>query len=484
VTDNYTTVLPSAGRLMTSLRDIGYELPSAVADLVDNSIDANARHVTVDVVADATDSWIRVSDDGIGMAPRQLEEAMRYGTHTEYASRALGQFGLGLKTASLSQCRRLTVASLACDARRRAVRRWDLDQVINRDSWDLERISVREAGERVLVPLEALEHGTVVLWEKLDRLLPRRPTQGMTARVLRTAVSEIGQHLAMVFHRFLDGEAFAGRARLTIILNGEPIEPWDPYARDEPHTRVLPSRVVACEDSDGHTIAVAVSPYVLPEQRSFSSPDAHRHAGGPQRWNRHQGFYIYRRDRLLQAGGWNRLRTLDEHAKLARIAIDLPAGDEARFAVDVAKMRVVIPAELRPELRVIASGAVAAAQERYRDHLAAETRPDADARPATIDAIRISRDWPAIMAVVDDVLGKDPQLRDRLLLRLANADPNDASLSTRDHRPLPDPHDAATVVPGGDGHDEGEPVTRHDPGAAAPVSPPQTRAEVQSPSTT
>jgi hypothetical protein len=483
VTDNYTTVLPSAGRLMTSLRDIGYELSSAIADLVDNSIDANARHVAIDVVADAADSWIRVSDDGIGMGPRQLEEAMRYGTHTEYASRALGQFGLGLKTASLSQCRRLTVASLGADARRRAARRWDLDRVIERDSWDLERVSVGAAGERLLVPLEGREQGTVVLWEKLDRLLPRRPTQGMTARVVRTGVTEIRQHLAMVFHRFLGGEAFAGRARLTITLNGETIEPWDPYSRDERHTRVLPSRVVAYEDSDGHTIAVAVSPYVLPEQRSFSSPEAHRHAGGPQRWNRHQGFYIYRRDRLLQAGGWNRLRTLDEHAKLARIAIDLPAGDEDRFAVDVAKMRVVIPAELRPELRVIASGAVAAAQERYRDHLAMEPSADADPRPATIDAIRISRDWPAIMAVVDDVLGEDPQLRDRLLLRLANVDPNDASLPTRDPRLLTDPHDAETIVPSGDGHDEGEPITRHRAGTTAPVCATQARPEVQSPST-
>ena len=104
------------------------------------------------------------------------------------------------------------------------------------------------------------------------------------------------------------------------------VEPWDPFARDEQHTRALPPQVLDYEDSDGRTIAIEVRPFVLPGQHLFSSPEAHRRAGGPRRWNRHQGFYIYRRDRLIQAGGWNRLRTLDEHAKLARIAIDLPLG--------------------------------------------------------------------------------------------------------------------------------------------------------------
>jgi hypothetical protein len=236
----------------------------------------------------------------------------------------------------------------------------------------------------------------------------------------------------MVFHRFLDGEAFSGKRRLELVLNGEDVTAWDPYARDEEHTRELPPQVIEYEDSDGRSIAVEVRPFILPGQQLFSTPQAHGRAGGPRRWNRHQGFYIYRRDRLIQAGGWNRLRTLDEHAKLARIGLELPVGDEDRFAVDVAKMRVSIPEELRPGLRAIAAGAVAAAQERYRDHLDANAgaHQPAPSRP-TLEAISISRDWSAIMAVVDDVLGADPNLRDYLLLRLANADPEDMALSTR-----------------------------------------------------
>jgi hypothetical protein len=414
---------------MSSLRDIGYDLPSAVADLVDNAIDASAATIHIDVVADGPESWIRVSDDGIGMSAARLDEAMRYGTHVDYSPRALGRYGLGLKTASLSQCRRLTIASRERGASRKAIRRWDLDEVLERDAWELERLPSSSAAERLVGPITEVGHGTVVLWEHLDRVLPRRPTEGMTARVLRTAVDEIHDHLAMVFHRFLDGTAYDGRDRLILTLNGEGVEPWDPFARDEQHTRTLPRQVLEYEDSEGRTVAVDVQPYVLPSQQLFSAPEAHQLAAGPRRWNRHQGFYIYRRERLIQPGGWNRLRTLDEHAKLARIAIDLPLGEEEGFAVDVAKMRISIPEELRPGLRTIASGVVAVAQERYRDHMdpIEPELGEPTVRPAP-EAISISRDWPAIIAALDDVLGYDPDLRDTVLLRLANADPDDLAL--------------------------------------------------------
>ena len=429
MSDRYVTVLPSAGRLMMSLRDIGYDVPGALADLVDNAIDANAKSIAIEIVADGRDSWIRTQDDGMGMSPSRLDEAMRYGTEVDYGPRALGHFGLGLKTASLSQCRCLTVASRAWDGTRIAVRRWDLDEVTRRNSWDLERPRAADCAARLVGPLGDGAHGTVVLWENLDRVVPRRPTEGMTARVLRTVTKDVREHLAMVFHRFLDGEALQGRDRLTLTINGERLEAWDPFARSESRTRRLSQQRLEYTEADGRVIVTDVQPYVLPGQQYFSSQEAHRAAGGPGRWNRHQGFYIYRRDRLIQAGGWNRIRTLDEHAKLARIAVDLPIGEEDRFAVDVAKMRVSIPEELRPALRTLASAVVAVAQESYRDHLDANavatmTRTE---KP-TPEAISISRDWPAILAVVERVLDGDIGLRDRLLVELANADPEDAAL--------------------------------------------------------
>src|SRR4051794_7089215 len=135
MTTSHVTMLPSAGRLMESLRDIGYTAPCAVADLVDNSIDANARRIDIRIHADGPDSWLRVVDDGMGMRASQLDEAMRYGSDVEYKSEALGYFGLGLKTATLSQCRRLTVASKAGPDARLVIRRWDLDHVLKRNAW-------------------------------------------------------------------------------------------------------------------------------------------------------------------------------------------------------------------------------------------------------------------------------------------------------------------------------------------------------------
>lgn len=427
MTDSYVTVLPSAGRLMQSLRDIGYDVPSAVADLVDNAIDANACCVDITLTADGPASWLRVVDDGLGMSVSRLDEAMRYGSHADYRHDSLGHFGLGLKTGSLSQCRRLTVASRSGSAARIAIRRWDLDEVLRRDSWDLERVRVNRADRRLVEPLGRGKTGTVVLWEVLDRVLPRKRTEGMTARVLRGVTEELRQHLAMVFHRFLDGEAFDGRRRLEMTLNGERVEAWDPFSRNEEATRALPVQAMAYEESEDREITVEVRPFVLPAQHLYSSADAHKRAGGPNRWNRHQGLYIYRRERLIQAGGWNRLRTLDEHAKLARIAVDLPVGEEDRFAVDVAKMRVTIPEDLRPGMKALVAATVAVAQERYRDH---ETVEEPAMARATPEAISISRDWSAILAVVEDVLGDEMILRDRLLTRLANADPDDVALVT------------------------------------------------------
>jgi len=408
---------------MGSLRDIGYDLPSAVADLVDNSLDACAKHVRITVHADGPDSWIRIVDDGLGMTPRLLDEAMRYGSTRDYDERSLGHFGLGLKTGSLSQCRRLTVASRSGPSGRLGVRRWDLDLVEERDSWDLETPARPDVPRHLTEPLDA-RGGTVVLWEKLDRILAfRNPSGGHAQRSLEAMAREISSHLAMAFHRFLGGEAYGGGKAVRIEVNGRPVDPWDPFARDEPRTRELPAQSVELPLADGGVACLDVSPYVLPAQTQFSSSEAHQRAGGPNRWNRQQGFYIYRRERLIQSGGWNRLRTLDEHAKLARVALDLPVGREHVFGINVAKMSVALPDAVRAPLRAIASAVVQEAQRNYREHLTAESGDPGIRAGVSVDegAPSISGDWPLILETVYDTLWARPADRDLLLLRLANA---------------------------------------------------------------
>ena len=320
-------LIPSARRLMESLRDIGYDLPAAVADLVDNSIDADAEEVCIDIGHDREGGWIRIADDGVGMTDRRLDEAMRYGSSRRYGAADLGRFGLGLKTGSLSQCRRLTVATRSTARGPVRIRRWDLDHVATTDSWHLERLTPRECPGILTDPL-AGRTGTVVLWQRLDRILgSRRPSSEASARRLEAVAADVAEHLAMVFHRFLAAEVPG--PPLDIRVSGTSLSPWDPFARGERLTRVLPAQTLPF-DHGGTRHEVIVQPYVLPAQHHFSSADAHDLASGPNRWNRQQGLYIYRRDRLIQSGGWNRLRTTDEHAKLARIAVEIPSMPKRR----------------------------------------------------------------------------------------------------------------------------------------------------------
>lgn len=428
-----STVIPSAARLMTSLRDIGYDLPSAVADLVDNSIDAGAGAVWIDVCRKGERSFIRFVDDGRGMTERGLDEAMRYGSRRSYAGKELGKFGLGLKTASLSHCRRLTVATRSTPKGRIRIRCWDLDHVRSRDAWELERLLPSECPAYLVNPLRERDTpGTVVLWEKLDRILAySAPSGEHAARSLETMSESIADHLAMVFHRFLSGET-ATRRRLKIFFNGGRLEPWDPFSRQEPATRKLAQQKLAIEYG-GARHPVIVRPYVLPSQSQFSSSDAHATAAGPRKWNRQQGFYIYRGDRMIQSGGWNRLRTTDEHSKLARIALDVPTSLEDLFQINVAKMRVSLPDELRPWLGALAAGVAQVAQDAYRHRLrlvtgtngGPSTEHDQGAGPSADEGWTLGRLWPVIAEVLARELHDHPELLERVLVSLANTRLND-----------------------------------------------------------
>lgn len=362
-------LIPSARRLVGSLRDIGYEFAPAVADLVDNSIEAGATQVDVWVEFEGDESWVRISDNGHGMTEAGLREAMRYGSEREYKDGDLGKFGLGLKTASLSQCRALTVASRTGPKKSPASFSWNLEHVFKTDKWEL--LSVPPPKLQASIQ-EALHSGasTVVLWENLDRILGYKHPYGAAQRTqLGKMTGEVEEHLAMVFHRFISGEA--GRGRIKITLNGNDVAPWDPFCRTESRTRRLEARSIPIE-VDGVRGEVLVEPFVLPHQSRFSSAEAHARATGPKLWNRQQGLYIYRAGRLIQSGGWCGTRTLDEHVKLARVALSFSPRLDEIFKVNVAKMRVELPTALRDELKAYLGAVWRAADAEYRSGSANE----------------------------------------------------------------------------------------------------------------
>ncbi|MFV0458503.1 MAG: ATP-binding protein [Actinomycetales bacterium] len=344
-------VVPSPRRLVDALRDVGYNFVGAVADLVDNSIAANATAVDIDIHWNGTESWLRIADNGTGMDSRTITEALRFGSERSYRADDLGKFGLGLKTASLSQCRTIYVASRMSEQRARIeVRRFDLDRIIETDEWVVE-ILTADRPEELTTPL-GNQPGTVVIWRNLDRLFgSRTPTGDRAQKALWTNTERLEEHLGMVFHRFIEGD-LTGRQRrpLRITINGNPVRPWDPFATSQEHTERLRTRDFDIS-AQGVSGVVTFEPYILPTQAQFSSDAEFKRQSGPNSWNQQQGFYIYRANRMIQAGGWSRMRAPDEHTKYARVALDFFPELDAAFGINIAKMRVNFPAQLRERLK-------------------------------------------------------------------------------------------------------------------------------------
>ncbi len=356
-------VAPSASRLTGSLRDIGYSFESAVADLIDNSIAAGATTVDVRVHYDGRDSRVFIIDNGRGMAEDGLTEALRFGTKRGYERGELGRYGLGLKTASLSQCRRVVVFSRDPKDGHLGGLSLDLDFIEAVDDWMVTYPDDADLEERVRA-LFPHSTGTVVVWEKLDRLLPAKNPDSSWARQKFLKVADrLQQHLEMVFHRFLAGDSVD---KVTIRVNGEELAPWDPFVIEEEKTELVSEDVLDLPTSTGQLGKVAVHAYCLPARSQFSSPEAFDRAAGPRKWNRQQGLYIYRANRLVQWGGWDGIRTIDEHIKLARVALDFDTDLDDEFNINVAKMRVTMPHQLKKMLARSVADVCAQAGARYR----------------------------------------------------------------------------------------------------------------------
>jgi len=366
---DFDIAAPHAASLVESLRAFGYELATALADLVDNSITAGARHVWIDFHWDGDTSVIAVTDDGAGMAAQALVAAMRPGSQNPLQERQpndLGRFGLGLKTASFSQCRRVTVHSRP-RAGEAATRCWDLDHVASVNEWQLLRRADTTA-EPHFARLDALAHGTTVLWQKLDRLVAGQSTGNEKHQQLFLQRAEgVRRHLGMVFHQLM-----TGRRPVELHLNGRIVAPWDPFLASEAATQTLAVTRLSLRHA-----TVEVQPFVLPHHSKLPK-SAHEAAAGPRGWNAHQGFYIYRNRRLLVPGDWLGFGwAKEEHYKLARIRVDLPNSLDHDWEIDVTKSRAMPPPLLRDELRRIGERARSDAKRVY-SHRGARLTPKAD----------------------------------------------------------------------------------------------------------
>ncbi|QSZ66928.1 ATP-binding protein [Methanofollis aquaemaris] len=352
----YADPRPSA--LIESLRAFGYDLKTSIADLIDNSISAHAKNIYVDFYYNGFDSSVTITDDGIGMTLEGLVNAMRPGSFSPLEVRKpedLGRFGLGLKTASFSQCRRTTVFSKIEGSTGNA-RTWDLDTVIAGNKWQL--IIPNSSGEiREFSRIRNFNSGTVVLWEKTDRISSGMETEcANDLNRFNDMIDEVSEHLSMTFHRFLEGHG-----KINIFINGNPVEPWDPFLSSHPSTQEITDEPIPLSKE-----IVNITPYVLPHHSRITDEE-HERSSGPKGWNDQQGFYIYRNRRLLVSGSWLNLGfKKEEHYKLARIKVDIPNSLDSQWQIDVKKAVARPPPQIRDDLKRLARLTRKRASDIYR----------------------------------------------------------------------------------------------------------------------
>ncbi len=336
---------PSAASLSESLRDLGYSLETAIADLIDNSISANATAIRIFCDLTAEEPLLAIIDDGDGMSSEELIQAMRHGSshsRTERMPTDLGRFGLGLKTASFSQCRRLTVVSVQNNVTSAA--EWDLKSVSEHDDWI---ISILDQSEIEALPFtQEIEHqGTLVLWRDLDRLTEEQSGK-RRSEVVNEKLDTVERHLSLVFHRFLSGE-IRGRKKLAITLNGHSIQAFDPFCRKNAATQVMPEEIVRLDD-----YVIRMQPFILPHHSKLTASEYDFYQDRSD-FISNQGAYIYRNGRLMAWGDWFRLIPKGESTKLARVQIDFPNALDETWTIDIKKSRARPPYQVRERLRQI-----------------------------------------------------------------------------------------------------------------------------------
>lgn len=345
VVSRWADATPHAAALIEGLRDIGYSLETAISDIIDNSITAGAHHIKIITETYSDEPYIGIVDDGNGMTEDELVAAMRPGSRNPLATRDepdLGRFGLGLKSASFSQCRRLTVVSRKSGRTSAAI--WDLDDVAERNEW-----AVQLPGSVTGIPV--VEHlgptGTLVLWHKLDRLVGGYPHDvAKRAEVINQRIAETERHLRLVFHRFME-EA----TPLRILLNGRELKPLDPFARKNPATIADPEEPLTLKRGDVRG-AVEIQSFTLPHHKQMSKIDWDD-IGGPEGHLKSQGFYLYRGKRLILYGTWFSLCRQSELTKLSRVRIDIPNSMDADWKIDVKKSSAQLPPKVRDRLKKV-----------------------------------------------------------------------------------------------------------------------------------
>lgn len=361
---------PDASRLIFGLRDTGYNFRTAAADIIDNSIAANADevHVRISMTPEGR-KFVYFGDNGDGMDAQGVHNALRYGAPERENLASLGKFGLGLKTASSSVCRRFTVISRRSPDASLTKLAWDLDHVESTGKWEMLREALEPHEEEAWEELCG-DKGTLVVWSKCDRLLSKNYDEPGGTReqgAIKRLRSSLKAHIGLIYHRFLDTDDDRQR-NIKITVNDELAEPWNPFY-PEKSEQVLsePQQVIEITSVDGESTGQAtIRAWILPNSNTLTKEEKDK----ANITNRGQGFYIYREGRLINEGGWlgvfGSQGTFEPHMSLLRIEFDFGHDLDEAFYVDVKKSRILFDPAIEEYLNTLLKGARREAENRYR----------------------------------------------------------------------------------------------------------------------
>lgn len=355
-------LLPDAARVIDGLRDTGYQFNTAVADVVDNSVAAEATEIAIFLKQDFRGRiTLRIFDDGVGMSEGELDNAMTYGSKARKSKASLGKFGLGLKTASTAFCQRLTVVSRNTPDAPLFEAVWDLEHVRGTGKWEALKggaeDSERESFEQVL----AGKRGTLVMWDKVDRVMKtyKDPSGAAARKAFDRIVEDLRTHLGMVYQRFLDPADQRART-VKISLNGSPVLPWDPFLKGT--SRIEGEETIDVDLPNGKKASFTIKAFILPRKEEMDE----------QTWRRAklrgemQGIYVYRENRLIHGPDWLNLFTIEPHYTLLRAEFSFDHQLDEAFQIDIKKSQILLDEGIASFVQEFLTPRRRAAAEHYR----------------------------------------------------------------------------------------------------------------------
>jgi hypothetical protein len=356
---------PDAERLVVGLRDTGYDFYTASADIIDNSIAAGATEVNIQVeLMQDGRKFVYFGDNGCGMSPEELVNAMRYGAPRRENSKSLGKFGLGLKTASTSCCKKFAVITRSDSSKPMAKLAWDIENITN--DWMMlpEAISAIEAKK-----FDELcgEKGTLVVWSKCDRILNKHydePGGSKEQTALKNRRRILGEHIGKIFHKYLDPRE-TEYSNVKIMLNGESILLWNPFYPERSEQMISPNESqLVIESEDGAAATAIMRAWILPHSNDLTKEENDRFA---RISNKAQGFYVYREGRMIHNGGWlDVFGSVEPHFSLLRVEFCFDHELDHAFQIDVKKSRIIFDPALEDALKERLSPIRTEANNRYR----------------------------------------------------------------------------------------------------------------------